>query len=77
MGKAKRKGFFVELPEDLIEEWRAFCDSFPIGNTTQHIAWAMRRHMKSPPEIMEQDLPKPAGPLPPGRPRGRPKKPQK
>jgi hypothetical protein len=76
MGKKKisRKGFFVELPEDLLEKWRAFCESYPVGNTTQHVIWAMKRHMEVPPKVTAEQLPEEAGEVPPAPKRGRPKR---
>jgi hypothetical protein len=39
-----RKGLYVDCPEDLLAELKAFADSFPIGGIGQHVVWALRRH---------------------------------
>jgi hypothetical protein len=50
-------GYYVELPDDLLEEWRAFVDSFPLGTQAQHTAMAFRRHMDHPPTPKVTALP--------------------
>lgn len=71
--KGGRKGFFVELPEEMLAEWRDFCDRYPQISLTQQVQWAMRRHMDSPPEVRAPALP-PAPPPPLAKKRGRPAK---
>ena len=60
MPEAKRpgkKGIYVELPEDLDAEFRAFVDRVPLGTISQHVAMALRRHMANPPTVAVPDLP--------------------
>lgn len=72
--RSKRTGFYVELPDELLEEYRRFCDRYPIGNVTQHTIWAIRRHMASPPIVCAEPLPKDAGMPPVAAKRGAPPK---
>jgi len=69
-----RTGLFAELPDDLVEEFRRWVESFPIGTITQHIEWAIRRHMATPPTVTEKPLAKTGVPPPDAPRRGRPKK---
>jgi hypothetical protein len=69
-----RKGLYVDCPEDLLAELKAFADSFPIGGIGQHVVWALRRHLADPPVLAAPPLTAAVPPPPPPRPRGRPKK---
>lgn len=50
-------GFYVELPDDLLAEFEAFVDGFPIGTKAQHVRLAMRRHIDHPPTAKVSPLP--------------------
>lgn len=44
----------VELPVELNNEFRDFCDRFGLGTLTQHVQLALKRYLAAPPKI---DLP--------------------
>jgi hypothetical protein len=67
-----KKGVYVELPEDLDAEFRAFVESFPVGGIAQHVQWAIRRHMDTPPTIAAASPVKPMSV--PAEPPAKPKK---
>lgn len=84
MPSARRPGkktLYVELPEDLHEEFERFCEARG-EDRTQHVAWALRRHMEfpPPPPVVHPLPPVPAvviesPPVPPvPKKRGRPRK---
>ena len=57
--------FNVELPSDLVDEFRRFAEGRG-ESVSQHTARALRRHMDSPPPLPPSDPPlPPTGPVPP------------
>jgi hypothetical protein len=71
-----KRGMYVELPEDLDAEFRAFVEKYPLGTISQHVVLAIRRHMASPPAVEVAKLPavKVQAPPPGTKRRGRPPK---
>lgn len=47
----------VELPTELNNEFREFCERFGLGTLTQHVQLALRRYMAAPPKIEVPLLP--------------------
>ena len=58
------KQFNVELPTELVDEFRAFCASRD-ESVSSHTARALRRHMDNPPPVVPDPPLPPTPPLPP------------
>lgn len=52
-----KTGVFVELPDDLLAELDVMCGTLPLGNRTDHIRLAIRRHIDCPPTVTTPQLP--------------------